>query len=57
MTARARTACSTAGRAAANFPQSAGALNLEKIATAAGGAADAKCAQAGIERIAAGLGG
>jgi uncharacterized protein GlcG (DUF336 family) len=71
-------------RAAANFPQSAGALNLEKIATAAGGlpimagkdlvgaigvsgsrgspnapggATDAKCAQAGIDKIAAGLGG
>jgi uncharacterized protein GlcG (DUF336 family) len=71
-------------RAAANFPASAGALNLEKIATAAGGlpiragndvvgaigvsgsrgspnapggASDTKCAQAGIDRIAAGLGG
>src|ERR687896_661572 len=71
-------------RVAANFPASAGALNLEKIATAAGGlpiragndivgaigvsgsrgspnapggATDTKCAQAGIERIAAGLGG
>jgi uncharacterized protein GlcG (DUF336 family) len=71
-------------RAAANFPASAGALNLEKIATAAGGlpilagkdvvgaigvsgsrgspnapggATDSKCAQAGIDRIAAGLGG
>jgi uncharacterized protein GlcG (DUF336 family) len=71
-------------RAASNFPASAGALNLEKIATAAGGlpiragndvvgaigvsgsrgsanapggATDTKCAQAGIERIAAGLGG
>lgn len=71
-------------RAAANFPASAGALNLEKIATAAGGlpiragndvvgaigvsgsrgspnapggATDTKCAQAGIDRIAAGLGG
>lgn len=70
-------------RAAAN-PQSAGALHLEKIATAAGGlpiragnaivgaigvsgsrgkpeapggAADTKCAQAGIDKIAAGLGG
>ena len=71
-------------RAAANFPASAGALNLEKIATAAGGlpiragndivgaigvsgsrgspnapggATDTKCAQAGIDRIASGLGG
>ena len=71
-------------RAAANFPASAGALNLEKIATAAGGlpiragndvvgaigvsgsrgspnapggASDTTCAQAGIDRIAAGLGG
>jgi uncharacterized protein GlcG (DUF336 family) len=71
-------------RAAASFPQSAGALNLDKIATAAGGlpimagkdivgavgvsgsrgkpdapggATDAKCAQAGIDRIASGLGG
>ena len=70
-------------RAAANS-QSAGALHLEKIATAAGGlpiragnvvvgaigvsgsrgkpdapggATDAKCAQAGIDRIASGLGG
>lgn len=73
MTERARTAYSTA---------CAGALNLDKIATAAGGlpiragndvvgaigvsgsrgtptapggAADTKCAQAGIDRIAAGL--
>jgi uncharacterized protein GlcG (DUF336 family) len=71
-------------RAAANFPASAGALNLEKIATAAGGlpiragndvvgaigvsgsrgkpdapggATDTKCAQAGVDRIASGLGG
>jgi len=71
-------------RAAANFPASAGPLNLDKITTSAGGlpiragsdvvgsigvsgsrgtpsapggAADAKCAQAGIDRIAAGLGG
>jgi uncharacterized protein GlcG (DUF336 family) len=71
-------------RAASSFPASAGALNLEKIATAAGGlpiragndvvgaigvsgsrgsagvpggATDTKCAQAGIDRIAAGLGG
>jgi uncharacterized protein GlcG (DUF336 family) len=70
-------------RAAANFPASAGPLNLDKITTSAGGlpiragndvigaigvsgsrgspnapggATDAKCAQAGIERIAAGLG-
>jgi uncharacterized protein GlcG (DUF336 family) len=70
-------------RAAANFPASAGPLNLDKITTSAGGlpiragndvvggaigvsgsrgspnapggAADAKCGQAGIERIAAGL--
>src|SRR5687767_7169452 len=71
-------------RAAANFPASAGALNLDKITTSAGGlpiragndvvgaigvsgsrgtptapggAADAKCGQAGIDRIASGLGG
>jgi uncharacterized protein GlcG (DUF336 family) len=69
-------------RAAANFPASAGPLNLNKITTSAGGlpiragndivgaigisgsrgtpsapggAADAKCGQAGIDRIAAGL--
>jgi uncharacterized protein GlcG (DUF336 family) len=71
-------------RAAANFPASAGPLNLDKITTSAGGlpiragndvvgaigvsgsrgtpsapggAADAKCGQAGIERIAPGLSG
>jgi uncharacterized protein GlcG (DUF336 family) len=70
-------------RAAANFPASAGPLNLEKITTSAGGlpiragndvvgaigvsgsrgtqsapggAADAKCGQAGIDRIASDLG-
>ena len=68
-------------RAAANFPASAGPLNLPNITTAAGGlpifagknivgaigisgtpgsagggAADAKCAQAAIDRIAQGLG-
>jgi uncharacterized protein GlcG (DUF336 family) len=71
-------------RAAANFPASAGPLNLDKITTSAGGlpiragndvvgaigvsgsrgsaaapggVTDQKCAQAGIDRIAAGLGG
>jgi uncharacterized protein GlcG (DUF336 family) len=71
-------------RAAANFPASAGPLNLDKITTSAGGlpiragndvvgaigvsgsrgsaaapggVADQKCAQAGIDRIAAALGG
>jgi len=54
-------------RAAANFPASAGALNLERSRpplsgspgspNAPGGATDAKCAQAGIDRIASGLGG
>lgn len=71
-------------RAAANFPATAGPLNLDRITTSAGGLpiragndvvgavgvsgsrgtpsapgglADQKCAQAGIDRIAAGLGG
>jgi uncharacterized protein GlcG (DUF336 family) len=69
-------------RAAKSFPESSGALHLEKITTAAGGlpiragkdivgaigvsgspsgagggAGDEKCAQAGIDRIAKGLGG